>query len=91
MLERREGLTEENAVALAEVAATGERACLDMDIGRLERAIVSGPAGTVVVVGFANGTLVALFSEALRSRYADSQVTEALREAGVVAAETSRA
>ncbi len=91
MLERREGLTEENVLALAEVAATGERACLDMDIGRLERAIITGPTGTVVVVGFANGILVALFSEALRSRYADSQVTEALREAGALAAEVSRA
>jgi len=91
VLERGEGLTEENVLALVEVSATGERACLDMDIGRLERAIITGPAGTVVVVGFANGALITLFSEAHRSQDVDLWVTEALRDAGVLAAETSRA
>jgi len=91
VLERGEGLTEENVLALVEVSVTGERACLDMDIGRLERATITGPAGTVVVVGFANGALITLFSEAYRSQDVDLRVTEALRDAGVLAAETTRA
>ena len=91
ILERGEGLTEENVLPLVEVLTTGERACLDMDIGRLEQAIITGPAGTVVVVGFANGALITLFSEAYRSQDVDLRVTEALRAAGVLAAEPSRA
>lgn len=91
ILERGEGLTEENVLALGAVAATGERACLDMDIGRMERAVISGPAGTVVLVGFANGMLVTLFSDALRPQEAERRVERALRSAGVLAEETSRA
>ena len=91
ILTRGEGLTEENVLALAEVAATGERACLDMDIGRLEQAVVAGPGATAVLVGFANGVLVSLFSEAVRSQEADRRLQAALRAAGVLAEETSRA
>ena len=84
-------LTEENVLALAEVVQAGERACLDMDIGRLGRAVISGPAGTVVVVGFGNGSLVSYFTETLRPQEADLALTQALERAGVLAGETSRA
>jgi tetratricopeptide (TPR) repeat protein len=88
---RGEGLGEANVLALADVASAGERACLDMDLGRPQRAVITGPAGTVVMVGFADGHLLAFFSPALRSRDAERRVSEALREAGVAAEETTGA
>jgi thioredoxin-like negative regulator of GroEL/predicted regulator of Ras-like GTPase activity (Roadblock/LC7/MglB family) len=91
VLIRGEGLGEADVLALAGVAAAGERACLDMDLGRPERAVITGPAGTVVMVGFANGHLLAFFSPALRSRDAERRVNAALQEAGVLAEETTRA
>jgi tetratricopeptide (TPR) repeat protein len=91
VLIRGEGLGEANVLALADVASAGERACLDMDLGRPERAVITGPAGTVVMVGFANGHLLTFFSPTLRSRDAERRVSDALREAGMAAEETSGA
>jgi len=91
VLIRREGLGEANVLALADVASAGERACVDMDLGRPERAVITGPAGTVVMVGFADGHLLALFSPALHSRDAERRVSDALQEAGVVAEEAGGA
>jgi tetratricopeptide (TPR) repeat protein len=91
VLIRGEGLAEADVLALAGVATAGERACLDMDLGRPERAVITGRAGTVVVVGFANGHLLAFFSPALRSRDAERRVNTALQEAGVLAEETTHA
>jgi len=91
VLIRGEGLREENVLALAEVASASERACVDMDLGRPEHALITGGAGTVLLVGFANGHLVALFSPAVRSRDAERRLEKALREVGVLAEETTRA
>jgi tetratricopeptide (TPR) repeat protein len=91
VLVRGEGLGEANVLALADVASAGERACLDMDLGRPQRAVITGPAGTVVMVGFANGHLLTFFSPTLRSREAERRVSDALREAGVAAEEASGA
>jgi tetratricopeptide (TPR) repeat protein len=91
VLVQGEGLREENLLALTEIVSASERACVDMDLGRPEHALITGHAGTVVMVGFANGHLVALFSPDFRSRDAERRVEDALREVGVLAEETTRA
>jgi len=84
ILRTGEGLTEENVLALADVVKTGQRACLDMDIGRLERAVITGPEGALIVMAFANGTLVAFTRERLRHQEADEYLSQALRDLGVL-------